>query len=167
LSTDVIEAVGILAVTVGEMERGVRLLSASGAQRDRLGLRYRVKETQVALEQAVAAARFALGDEAFHLAWAAGRSLTPGQAIAAALDPFTPAAGPPGTSLTPREVEILHLLASGQTDPAIAAALFISVRTVENHVSHILAKLGVHTRTAAVSASITAGHVTPSFSPLP
>ena len=44
------------------------------------------------------------------------------------------------------------------TNPDIAAALFLSVRTVENHVAHILAKLGVRTRTAAVAA---AGHVTP------
>ncbi len=46
------------------------------------------------------------------------------------------------------------------TDPQIADTLFISVRTVENHVAHILAKLGVHTRTAAASAAIAAGLVT-------
>jgi DNA-binding NarL/FixJ family response regulator len=39
------------------------------------------------------------------------------------------------------------------TNPAIAAALFLSVRTVENHVAHILAKLGVRTRTAAATAA--------------
>ena len=89
------------------------------------------------------------------------------QAIAAALDPFTPPTSPPGTSLTPREVEILRLLSSGQTDPAIAAALFIGVRTVENHVSHILTKLGVHTRTAAVSAAMTTGHLALAPSPAP
>ena len=48
------------------------------------------------------------------------------------------------------------------TDPAIAAALFLSVRTVENHVAHILAKLGVRTRTAAAAA---AGLVDPGASP--
>ncbi|MDQ3493306.1 MAG: helix-turn-helix transcriptional regulator [Chloroflexota bacterium] len=58
-----------------------------------------------------------------------------------------------GASLTPREAEVLHLLAAGQTDSAIAATLFISVRTVENHVAHILAKLGVRTRAAAVQAA--------------
>ena len=55
---------------------------------------------------------------------------------------------------------------SGQTDPDIAEALFVSVRTVETHVAHVLAKLGVRTRTAAVAAAIAARLVTPG-SPLP
>ena len=63
----------------------------------------------------------------------------------------------PTTPLTRREMEILQLLAADQTDPAIAEALFISVRTVENHVAHILAKLGVHTRTEAAAVAIASG----------
>ena len=61
--TEVIEAVGIVAAAVGQAERGARLLGAAEAQRERLGLRYRVREDQVALEQAVAAARAALGED--------------------------------------------------------------------------------------------------------
>ena len=75
--TEVIEAVGIMAAAVGQAERAARLLGASRAQRDRLGLRYRVREDQAALEHAVAATRAALGERAFATAWAAGRSLTP------------------------------------------------------------------------------------------
>ncbi|MGH2369402.1 MAG: ATP-binding protein, partial [Chloroflexota bacterium] len=159
---EVIEAVGIMAAAVGQAERAARLLSAARAQRDRLGLRYGVREDQVALAQAVAAARATLGEEAFATAWATGRTLSPGQAVSEAQDPFVPAAGSPHESLTPREVEILRLLASGMTNPAIAAELSISVRTVENHVAHILAKLGVSTRTAAATA---AGHVAPAPPP--
>src|SRR5687767_14272138 len=144
--TEVLEAVGIVAAAVGEAERAARLLSAARAQRDRLGLRYRVREDQAALEHAMAVTRDALGEHAFAAAWRAGQTLSPGQAVAEAQDPFIPSKSPVGPaheSLTPREVEILRLLAAGMTNPDIAAQLFLSVRTVENHVAHILAKLGV------------------------
>ena len=62
--------------------------------------------------------------------------------------------------LTAREVEILRLLVVGQTNSAIAEALFLSVRAVENHIARICAKLGVRTRTAAATAAIAAGLVT-------
>lgn len=163
--TDVIEAVGIVAIAVGQAERGASLLGASEALRERVGLRFRVVENQVALELALISARGAFGEEAFATAWAVGRSLEPAQALEEAIKPFpTPAASTGeslfNASLTPRETEVLHLLAIGQTDPAIAATLFLSVRTVENHVAHILTKLGVRTRTAAVLA---AGLVPPAF----
>jgi DNA-binding NarL/FixJ family response regulator len=58
-------------------------------------------------------------------------------------------------------LEILRLLAAGMTDPAIAATLFISVRTVENHVARIFAKLGVRTRTAAVTVAMSSGLIQP------
>ena len=51
--------------------------------------------------------------------------------------------------LTPREQEILQLLARGNSNEEISGSLFISVRTVENHVSAILAKLGTDSRKGA------------------
>ena len=51
--------------------------------------------------------------------------------------------------LTKREEEILELLSEGQSNEEISAALYISVRTVEHHVSAILGKLGVETRKGA------------------
>lgn len=63
----------------------------------------------------------------------------------------------PGTAakhaygLTERELEVLRLVAAGQTNKAIAAELVLSVRTVDRHVSNIFAKLGVSSRTAAAS----------------
>jgi non-specific serine/threonine protein kinase len=158
---DVIEAVGVVAAAVGDPGRSARLLGAAEALRERMWLRFRVAENQVALEQAVAACRTGLGERAFASAWAAGRNLTSGQAVAAALDPGVSPAGAPGASLTPREMEILRLVASGLTDPAIASTLFISVRTVEHHVAHIFAKFGARTRTAAVTAAIANGLLDP------
>lgn len=52
--------------------------------------------------------------------------------------------------LTPREREILQLVASGDTDQRIADKLYLSRRTVNSHVSNILAKLDVSSRRAAV-----------------
>jgi DNA-binding NarL/FixJ family response regulator len=69
-----------------------------------------------------------------------------------------PPAGDAGGILSPRE-EVLRLLVAGETDRAIAEALFLSVRTVEGHVARICGKLGVRTRTAAAAAAIAEGLV--------
>jgi DNA-binding CsgD family transcriptional regulator/tetratricopeptide (TPR) repeat protein len=49
-------------------------------------------------------------------------------------------------ALTPTEAKIASLVAEGSSNPQIAELLFVSPRTVQTHVSHILAKLGVHSR---------------------
>ena len=56
----------------------------------------------------------------------------------------------PGTSLSPREVEILRGLATGASNRALAKSLFISEATVKTHLVHIFQKLGVDNRTRAV-----------------
>jgi DNA-binding CsgD family transcriptional regulator len=61
-----------------------------------------------------------------------------------------PAATPAG-GLTARELQLLRLVAAGQTNRSIAADLFLSERTVERHVSNILTKLGVSSRAAATA----------------
>jgi ATP/maltotriose-dependent transcriptional regulator MalT len=53
--------------------------------------------------------------------------------------------------LSPRELEVLRLLATGETNKAIAAALVLSERTVDRHVSNIYTKLGVSSRAAATA----------------
>jgi DNA-binding NarL/FixJ family response regulator len=59
--------------------------------------------------------------------------------------------------LTPREIEVLHLVARGETDRSIAERLYLSRRTVSSHVSNILAKLDVPSRRAAVIAAARIG----------
>ena len=58
-------------------------------------------------------------------------------------------------ALSSRELEVLRLLAEGATNPDISKVLYISRRTVEHHVEHILAKLAVTSRTAAVAYALT------------
>jgi DNA-binding NarL/FixJ family response regulator len=62
--------------------------------------------------------------------------------------------------LTPRELEVLHTLAQGLTNKAIAQQLDISEHTVKFHVNAILSKLGVQSRTEAVVAAIRLGVLT-------
>ena len=57
----------------------------------------------------------------------------------------------PASALTAREREILDLVAEGRTNKGIAAQLWISPGTVRRHLENTYAKLGVHTRTAAVA----------------
>ena len=59
-------------------------------------------------------------------------------------------AGPIASSLTPREQEVLGLLAEGLEQDEIANRLFITPKTVAKHIEHILGKLGVHSRAQAV-----------------
>ena len=58
-----------------------------------------------------------------------------------------------GHGLTPRELEVLRLLAQGSTNRQVARALFISERTAAVHVSHILGKLNASSRTEAAAVA--------------
>lgn len=62
--------------------------------------------------------------------------------------------------LTPREVEVLTLIALGHTNGEIAAALYLSVRTVESHRAHIQQKVGLTTRAELVGYARDRGIVT-------
>lgn len=64
------------------------------------------------------------------------------------------------SQLTERELEVMRLVASGQTNAELAAALFLSEQTVKTHVSKILAKLGLRDRTQVVVAAYESGLVT-------
>ena len=59
--------------------------------------------------------------------------------------------------LTPREAEVLRLIAAGHSNQQIGEALFISPRTAQHHVTNLLAKLGLPSRTAAAAYAHTHG----------
>jgi DNA-binding CsgD family transcriptional regulator len=64
-----------------------------------------------------------------------------------------------GAALTPRELEVLRLVARGLGNKDIAAELNLSTHTVKYHLASVLAKLGVRSRTEAVSLGIRTGLV--------
>ena len=67
-------------------------------------------------------------------------------------------------ALTEREIEVLRLLAQGQSNKEIAHSLYIGEKTVKTHVSNILAKLGVPSRTHAALYAVRIGLVSPESS---
>lgn len=72
-------------------------------------------------------------------------------------EPAPRPAAAPASDLSERETEVLRMIALGHTNAEIAAALFLSVRTVESHRAHIQQKLGVRNRSELVAYAHEAG----------
>lgn len=153
-----IEGLASIAVQAGQARPAARLLGAAAALREWSGGAWWPFERE-RLERAVTAARSALGDETYAQEFAAGRALPLPSVVeettALAALPLTaesvaePAPPPDPFGLSPRERDVLRLLAAGQSNPEIAEALYIGRGTVRTHVSNILAKLDARTRTEA------------------
>jgi DNA-binding CsgD family transcriptional regulator len=160
--------VATLAAARAEPEQAARLFGAAEALRDALGHAFTLPE-RAAFERGADAARAALAPATFATAETAGQALSLDQAVTEAsrfLSSVATPARPARTTstvtaagLTPRELDVLRLLVVGQSNPQIAEALFISPRTATTHVTNILAKLGVTSRTEAAARAIREGLV--------
>ncbi len=144
---DVLESLAVLVRELQSDEQGVRLLGAADAARTKLGcVRFPVHQPDY--EAQLSALRKALGEEAFGAAWSAGASLSLDDAVAYAErgrgERKRPLRG--WDSLSPAELRVVQLVAEGLTNPQIGERLFISRRTVQAHLSHVFAKLGVASR---------------------
>src|SRR5215470_19205589 len=146
-STRCVEALAWIAASQQQHERAAVLLGAAAGLWQSTG-------TTLDGHQPIAdhhrdcerQARKALGEAAFQAAYHRGLDLPAADAVAYALQqpPDKPSAPTlsDGAPLTPRELQVARLIAAGRSNKEIAAELVISQRTAENHVEHILTKLG-------------------------
>ncbi len=116
---------------------------------------------------AVSTACAALGEQAFAAVWAAGAALpfegamAEAEALLAALaecpEPTKAGALAAPGGLSPREVDVVRLIAAGRSNREIADALFVSPSTVISHVRSVLAKLGLDSRAAVAAWAVRHG----------
>lgn len=160
--TECIEQFAEIALARDQPQRAGRLLGAAERRREAMGTPL-LDVDRIQHECRIGAVRTALGADAFVAAWSAGRLLSLEGVIAEACAVAAEASTSPVVAknvdktegafktLTPRELEVLRLIATGHTDREIAEALFISPHTATTHVKHILRKLGFTSRAAAAA----------------
>lgn len=143
----------------GEPVRAARLLGSVETRQNTIGAALWPVD-QLEYQHNLAAAHAALTAEQFAAAWAQGQAMSLEDAIIYAQEdielPHTVPAShstPSPHGLTPREIEVLRLIAVGKSNQKIAEELVISLRTVERHISNIYRKIGVHGSTARAAAT--------------
>ncbi|MGQ0465669.1 MAG: helix-turn-helix transcriptional regulator [Sporichthyaceae bacterium] len=140
LVVDALEALADLASAADSDAEAARLFGAMARRRDELGYHHGRRDRAEACEDAHAEGRGLSVDEAIAYASRARGARK------------RPSSG--WDSLTPTELEVARLAATGIGNPAIGERLFITAGTVKVHLSHIYAKLGIGNRTA-LTAEVT------------
>jgi len=159
--TDALAGLAGVAATSGRAAWAARLLGATQAVCDEIACVILPHHAQH--RRAIAAVRSGLDEQDFESAWEAGRGLAPDSAITEARELVAavrdPAARKPRTvhGLSPREAEVLRLLAAGRSNGEIAGVLFVSPRTVSTHVTNLYGKLGVASRAEAIALALRDG----------
>ena len=140
--------------------RAAQLLGSASALREAIGVRV-PPMTQAYYVEYVPQAQAQVSADAWDEAWLAGRLLSLPDAIdlarAAAAVTDTKPAAIQVAGLSRRELEVLRLLVEGTSNQEIAAALSISPHTAANHVTNIMNKLAVESRTAAATWAVRNG----------
>jgi predicted ATPase/DNA-binding CsgD family transcriptional regulator len=148
---DLLELLAILALNAERYAEASRLFGAAEAQRQRMGsVRFKIYDADH--DRAVGRLREAFGDIEFGAAWNEGAAMSTEESIAYAQRGrgqrrrATSGWG----SLTPTELAVVDLVSEGLANKAVAAKLFISLRTVESHLTHVYTKLGLSSRVQLV-----------------
>jgi predicted ATPase/class 3 adenylate cyclase/DNA-binding CsgD family transcriptional regulator len=144
------ESLDDLAGAIADQDRyeeAARLLGAAQSLRAAIGTQ-RFPVRAPSHEADTTMLREALGAKAFDEAWAEGAALDLEDALSYARRGRGRRGRPTHgwKSLTPTEVRVVELIAEGLTNPQIGERLFVSARTVQTHLVHVFAKLGVSTR---------------------
>ena len=144
---DVLECLARLAADAGNHPYAARTLGASDGIRRRTG-EARFPMYQADYDATLVAVREALGQQDFAAVWAEGAALSTEEAIAYVQrgrgERKRPTSG--WGSLTPMEHDVVGLARQGLSNKDIGAKLFISPRTVQTHLTHVYAKLGLTSR---------------------
>jgi predicted ATPase/class 3 adenylate cyclase/DNA-binding CsgD family transcriptional regulator len=155
VTVEALEVLAGIATDVQRHEEAVRLFGAAAQLRDTTGYRYCVNERQSDL----ATLRAGLGDEEFDRLFTEARALSIDDAVAYARrgrgERKRPSAG--WESLTPVETQVVALVKRGLSNAEIGQRLFISPRTVQSHLTHVFAKLGVASRTDLAAQAVKRG----------
>ena len=144
---DTVECLAAVTMQCGDPRVAARLFGAAAHVREQMGaVRFKIWDGDY--RQWIATLENSLGSTEFDAAWAEGNSMTMPETIAYAQrgrgKRKRPASG--WASLTPTERDVVRLVADGLSNKDIATSLFISPRTVETHLTHVYAKLGINSR---------------------
>jgi predicted ATPase/DNA-binding CsgD family transcriptional regulator len=159
-----LESLAVVAARRGEAERAVRLAGAAVTARPS-GEAEREPAWQRQLDAAIGTARERLPERAAEAAFAAGEMLGVDAAMRYALDGVWRADGSGDASwspLTPREQDVVRLVAQGHTNRQIGGKLRIAERTVESHLEHIRDKLDLRSRAQVAAWAAEQGSLGPS-----
>jgi len=142
-----LEALAALASDTESYVEATRVFGAAAALRQVIGLA-RWPAEQAAHDEHLARLRSHLGDAGYAAVWAEGAALSLDQAVAyvsrARGERKRPSFG--WASLTPTELDVVRLTATGLSNPEIGARLFIARGTVKTHLTHVFGKLGITSR---------------------